>query len=151
MNLTTTAGPSNAVQKEILALRRIACAQSAAGWPPGMWELDRYLAIEIDDGEFKAEIDFYSQHQADGPDWNVDAWDAEKLELRTNLVTREGFRVLHRMVRGLLSGKSQPFKDSPLVISRQSHLHDVRERGDGSRVTIYFEIDAGVTTPAAGA
>lgn len=121
------------IQNEILALRRIA-AFDGYDWPnlgAGMWDFDRYFTIELDEGELQAVVDFYSQdfyrvHPDGNGEFDSDTWEDEKMILSTKVVTREQFKNLYRMCRGLLSGKTIVLADGKST-SRDLYLAQVRE------------------------
>lgn len=103
-----------------------------------MFALDDDFTIEVDGVELKAVIDFYSPNLPDGQDFDPDAWEAEKLELRMETISRKSFFWLYRICRSLLSERTVSFSDGSLL-SRQSHLDDVREHGCGHRFVCSFD------------
>jgi hypothetical protein len=126
------------LNSEIAALHRIGGYQHESlcwsNWGPGMFSLDDYFTIEIDGGELKAVIDFYSPNLPDGQDFDVDAWDAEKLELHMKPVSRKGFAALYRIVRSLLTGVTVTFQEGTLG-HRQNCLDSVCNMGLGFDVS----------------
>lgn len=134
------------VKQEIAGLRRIANYEgySAKAFDSGMWELEKFFAITLDDDKLNGEIDFYSQHQPNDPSWDTDSWDAEKLRLRFN-PSRQNFLACHRMIRCLLGGRTLTFTDGS-QLSRQSHLNEVREHGIRNGIDLSFEEYSGQVT-----
>lgn len=121
------------LNSEIAALRRI---QNFEGiyhdvYAPGMFEFDKCYTIEIaPEGGLRGTVDLYCQRNSldlSRRDFKFDddAWDAEKMVLRMSLVSRDEFRLLHRMIRTLLAGKEVDL-DGP-VMSRKLHLELVAQ------------------------
>lgn len=133
------------LQNEIDALHRIAHAEGDLGghMPAGMWEFDRFFTIEIDEEAIYAEVDFYSQRiAADGPPFDSDTWEREKLRLRVTPKNREGFYLTHALVRGLLSGRSAAFADG-VILDRNSYLEQVKSAGtDLTILTLQLNVGA---------
>lgn len=123
------------IQNEILALHRIQAYQEVFGYSfgPGMWEFDRFFTIELDEGGLRAVVDFYSQDfYRSHPDGNGEFDDAvmegEEMRLSTPVTTRDEFRILHRICRCLLDGRTVVLADGKFA-SRDLHLALVREGG----------------------